>query len=154
MINGLDSEEKENILYTIVSSDNVEYVLTKEEMELSDFLKTLTTTDDTNLNQIYSISLESKTLGKIIEYLKYHKNKIPNEIEKPIVNDFKDIDSIDDWDKEFILNIGSNYSLKRIIYGANYMIIDSLIQLCCAKIATDLKYLSTEEEIRENLKKY
>jgi hypothetical protein len=152
MLQGLDTEE--TILYTIVSVDDVKYDLTKEEMELSDFLKTLTTDCNIETNNVYSISLESKILGKIVEYLKYHKNKKPKDIEKPVLSDFKTIETIEDWDKQFIQSIEEENKLKEIIYGANYMIIDSLIQLCCAKIAADLKNLNGEEEIREHLKKY
>ena len=81
-------------------------------------------------------------LTKIIEYLEHHKSIPPKKIPMPLPKkDFKEC--VDQWDYEFI-----NIELEKIfeiMMAANYMHIQSLLDLTSAKIADVIRGKSPEE---------
>merc|ERR1711964_219942 len=93
--------------------------------------------------------VKSATLKLIVEYLKQRyayfkeKNEFPPEIVKPIRSDKMGKIAVD-FEAEFIEKLTKGQIFK-IILGANYMDIQSLLYLGCAKIATLIKGKSPEE---------
>ena len=87
--------------------------------------------------KIRKVTAEIFTL--IVAYLEYHKDNPPQEIHKPIRSvDMKRIVSA--WDADFINTFESDKrTLCMIIFGANFLGIDSLLELGTAKIATLIK---------------
>merc|ERR1711964_112178 len=83
-------------------------------------------------------------LNLIVEYLKHHDGKVPAEIAKPIRSVKMEKIVEDPWDGEFI-NKQTKKVIFQIILGANYMDIETLLHLGCAKIATLIKGKSPEE---------
>lgn len=83
-------------------------------------------------------------LELIVEYLKHHNGKVPEEIAKPIRSVKMERIVADKWDAQFI-NSMSKKTIFQVILGANYMDLPSLLHLGCAKIATLIKGKSPEE---------
>lgn len=91
-------------------------------------------------------NLSTHILQKIIEYCEYHKNDQPEEIEKPLrTTNLAEL--VDSWDAKFI-EVENMEELFKIIQGANYLDIASLLDLSCAKVASLIKG-KTPEEIRK-----
>jgi len=88
--------------------------------------------------------VSADVLKLIVEYLNYHKGKVPAEIAKPIRSVKMEKIVEDEWDATYI-NKQPKRMIFQIILGANYMDIKSLLHLGCAKIATMIKGKSPEE---------
>jgi len=96
-----------------------------------------------------------ETLEHVVTYLKHHEGKEPDPIPCPlksihmqqIVSDKWDANWIDAFDKKTVFEI---------ILAANYMSINSLLHLGCAKIATLIKQMDQKEinRIIEEEEKY
>ena len=90
------------------------------------------------------LNVNAKCVAKIIEFMQYYHNDKMKDIEKPLrSSNLKDI--IQDWYAEFI-NIDEDF-LFSLINAANYMDIQPLLNLGCAKVASLIKN-KTPEEIR------
>lgn len=86
--------------------------------------------------------MKAKTLKKIIEYLEHHKDKQPEEIEKPLRS--ADLtDCVPEWDYNYV-DIPHD-ELFEVILVANFLGVQSLLDLTCAKVATMIKGKSVEE---------
>ena len=86
-------------------------------------------------NNIPLNSINYKTLLKIKEYLEHYENSEPKEIRQPLPKkDFKNI--VDSWDYNFIDL--QNETIFEIMLAANYMDIRPLLNLTCAKIASEI----------------
>ena len=88
--------------------------------------------------------MNADILKLIVEYLKHHNGKVPQEIAKPIRSVKMERIVDDRWDATFIDNM-SKKTIFQVILGANYMDLPSLLHLGCAKIATLIKGKSPEE---------
>ena len=82
-------------------------------------------------------------LKKIVEYLTHYKGVEPKYIPKPLPSSNLS-DSIDEWEINFINGIELD-NLYDLINGANYMGINSLVDLASAKIASLMKDKTVEE---------
>ena len=86
-------------------------------------------------NNIPLNSINYKTLLKIKEYLEHYENSEPKEIRQPLPKkDFKNI--VDSWDYNFIDL--QNETIFEIMLAANFMDIRPLLNLTCAKIASEI----------------
>ena len=85
------------------------------------------------------------TLIKVKEYLEHYKDIEPKEIIYPLPNKSFE-ECVDDWDYHFI-DLDNNEMIFDIMKAANFMDINSLLDLTCAKIASLLKG-KDEEQIR------
>ena len=85
----------------------------------------------------------------MIDYLRHFKGVPPPEIPKPIPQGDKDDEAfkkcMDEWSFNFIDKIGLD-DLVNVTVTANFMGIQSLLDLCCAKFANLCKD-KTEEDI-------
>lgn len=80
------------------------------------------------------------TLKLVVEYMQHHKSVEPNIIPKPLRSkNMQDV--VDDpWDAQFIDRVGEDrHQLYDLVSAANYMDIDSLLHLGCAKVASIIK---------------
>merc|ERR1719327_356695 len=99
---------------------------------------------DSKATKIEIKKVSADILKLIVEYLKWHKGKVPAEIAKPIRSIKMEKIVENEWDATFI-NKQPKRTIFQIILGANYMDIKSLLHLGCAKIATMIKGKSPEE---------
>lgn len=144
-ISGLDSDS-ENENYCVVASDNVKFILTKDEMVFSELLKTVSN-NDFKKEDIPLPSIDSSIMSKIAIYMKYHsKNPIPENNSPDKVTSCSLKENIKcQWDVDFIENtiMGNPDTAKENLYSliraANYMDIQPLLQLGCTKIASMIK---------------
>jgi S-phase kinase-associated protein 1 len=112
----------------LISSDGdvfeVDYDVALMSKTIEDAIETIPT-DDTDINNIFLSLVRSEILTKVIEYCKKHNSA-----------QMLDVD-LNDWDVEFA-NVDYT-TLFDLILSANYMNINSLLDLVCSKIADMIK---------------
>ena len=82
-------------------------------------------------------NVKKNILVKIVEYCEKYKNDNPPEIEKPLRH-LNLSELVDAYDAKFI-DIQNLEDLFDIILAANYLDINILLDLSCAKVATFIK---------------
>jgi S-phase kinase-associated protein 1 len=87
--------------------------------------------------------VDSRTLPKVLEYLRFHHHNKATDIEKPLRGRFEDL--ISAWDNDY-LAIEKDLLVNLSIAAWELKITD-LLNLVCARIATMLKG-KTPEQIR------
>ena len=89
-------------------------------------------------------NIQLPILKKIIEYCEHYKNTSPKEIKKPLVSAKLTENNVDEWDAGFI-ELEKVDDIIDLVIAANFLDIESLVGLGCAKIATFIKGKSVEE---------
>ena len=126
----------------LVTKEGKEIEITKKDAELSELLKSAIN-DNPKESSFPLNELDEKSGEKIKEYLSHFNGVAPPEIEKPITsNEMKNL--TDEWSTNFIDKM-SMEELVNLTVAANYMGINSLLDLCCAKVASLCKDKSEEE---------
>merc|ERR1719333_496122 len=98
---GLDDEETTKV--TLVSSgDNPEKIELEKDYAKQSKLVSNILEGDADATEIQVKQVDSETLQKIVDYLKHHKGKEPQEIAKPIRSVKMEKIVEDPWDAEFI----------------------------------------------------
>ena len=99
-----------------------------------------------NLNLDEEITLneiDSKTLNKIIEFLMHYETEDPKKIPRPLPgHDLKTF--LPKWDYNYISQISLEEAIT-LVNAANYLNIDELVNLACAKIGVELINCPIEE---------
>ena len=126
----------------LVTKEGKEIEITKKDAELSELLKSAI--NDNPKEASFPLNeLDEKSGEKIKEYLSHFNGAAPQEIEKPITsNEMKNL--TDEWSANYIDKM-SMEELVNLTVAANYMGINSLLDLCCAKVASLCKDKSEEE---------
>ena len=95
---------------------------------------------DPDASSISVPGVKAHVLALIVEYMNQHKGIEPNLIEKPLRSKVMHEVCKHPGDAEFIDRIGENRQLLYdLILGANYMHVNSLLHLGCAKVASFIK---------------
>lgn len=89
--------------------------------------------------EIPLVEVTTETLQRVIGYLEHYQNKEPKEIRR----EQKFENAVDEWDANFV-KIDTD-KLFELINAANYMDIESLLDLTAAKIASYIKGKSSED---------
>jgi len=145
MTKSVNSQETSKII-TLESSDKIEFKVDENVVRISTLCCVMCEDDiDDTDDNIPILNVEGKTLGKIIEYCTHYVSDKMPDIQKPLPNtDFNKI--VGDWYADYIdVSISE---LMDIINGANYMDIQPLLDLGCAKSASLIKG-KTPDEIKE-----
>jgi S-phase kinase-associated protein 1 len=146
---GLDDDTNGRI-YTVVSKDNKKFKMNENSFYMSGLLKTLSECEDKE--DLLLSNVTSEILSKVILYLEHHaKEPVPqdNSPEKLKSNIFSENIKCQ-WDVKYIENdimsnpITAKEILYEIIRAANYMDIQTLLQLSCTKVACMIKGESLE----------
>ena len=126
----------------IVIKDEKEFEITKKQADLSEVLKN--SINENPKDSSFNLKeIDEKTGEKIKEFLTHFDGVPPAEIEKPLTsNEMKNL--TDEWSANFIDKIPLE-DLVNLSVAANYMGINSLLDLCCAKIASLCKDKNEEE---------
>lgn len=134
------AEAQEEIV-TLVSSDNEAFQIRKSAAVLAKVVERQI--EDVGTGESIPIpQVNAKIMKKVVQYLDHVTTHYPPEIEKPLKSANFD---------ELVAPFYAEYmnADQEIIFGiiqaANYMEIDSLLKLSCAKVATMLKNKSAEE---------
>ena len=126
----------------IVIKDEKEIEITKKQADLSEVLKN-SINENPKESTFNMKEIDEKIGEKIKEFLTHFDGVPPAEIEKPLTsNEMKNL--TDEWSANFIDKIPLD-DLVNLSVAANYMGINSLLDLCCAKIASLCKDKSEEE---------
>ena len=128
--------------FSLQTKDKKIFKVSKKAAVLSDLLKGMKDIPDT-----YDIPLNddinSQTIEKIIEYLVHFDGNPPREISKPLyMTDMKKI--TDEYSADFVDKLTIE-ELVDMISAAHYMKINSLLNLCCAKMVALCKGKNEEE---------
>ena len=136
------SPESSDPSIKIITKEGKELTLSKKSCQLSELLKTAIN-DYPSETSFPLNDLDEKNGEKIVEYLSHFNGESPKEIEKPITsNEMKNL--TDEWSASFIDKFSMD-ELSNLTVCANYMGINSLLDLCCAKVATVCKDKSEDE---------
>ena len=126
----------------IVFKDGKEIEITRKQAELSDVLKN-SIKENPKDSSFDLKEIDEKTGEKIKEFLIHFDGVTPAEIEKPLTsNEMKNL--TDEWSANFVDKIPLE-DLVNLSVASNNMGINSLLDLCCAKIASLCKDKSEEE---------
>jgi S-phase kinase-associated protein 1 len=143
----LDNSNNDSVIITLVSNDNKRFECTFKEIQCSTMLTSafndLNNTDD---KEIILSNIDSSTLFNIVKFLKYHNGTEPPLPEKPVKSkEMKEITT--EWMAKFIDEVLANdtENLYKLISAANYLFINSLLHICCAKVASLIKGLPLDE---------
>ena len=142
------------------SAENKKFIIDKKAAKKSGLLKNCIE-DDEKFKKINLIEIDSKILKLIVEFLEHYKDSEPQLPPTPLT-DSNIMQYLDEWSKKFFskLNLEDIISL---INASNYMDIESLIQICCGILASNMvdkpvdeiektfgiEYDLTEEEMKE-----
>ena len=139
----LNNNESSEIYVTLISSENTKYKIPVNILSISNMINVMVDNDSDEDMPLFNVN--DKCLTKIIEFMKYYHNDKMNNIEKPLKSsDLKQI--IQEWYADFI-DVDQDFLFK-LIKAANYLDIQPLLNLGCAKVASSIKN-KTPEEIRE-----
>lgn len=129
---------------TLISSDNETFSVPKNVAIMSVTIKN--TVDETSGGSVPVPNVTGKVLGQVLKYCHYHVDKAPPKAgEGASTESTKTDEEVKAWDAEFMqVDQGA---LFEIILAANYLNIESLLDLACATVANMIKG-KTPEEIR------
>jgi S-phase kinase-associated protein 1 len=132
----------ETELVKLQSKEGQVLTISKKSAELSVLIKN--NLIDFSIEQAIPLDeVSEKILELIIKYLNHYNGTAPAEIEKPLKsNNMKDV--VDEFSAGFINELELN-DLIDLTVAANFMEIQSLLDLCTAKIASMCKDKSEEE---------
>ena len=139
------AKENEVSEIKIITKEGKEFTLSKKSCELSELLKSAI--NDYPTETSYPLNeLDEKNAELIKEFLSHFNGEAPKEIEKPIQsNEMKNL--TDEWSSNFIDKIPLE-DLTNLTVAANYMGINSLLDLCCAKVAAMCKDKNEDEILK------
>ena len=128
--------------FSIQLKNNKIYKLSKKAAVLSELLKGMKEIPEELVIPLDN-DINSETLEKIIEYLVHFDGNPPREISKPLyMTDMKKI--TDEYSADFVDKLTIE-ELVDMISAAHYMKINSLLNLCCAKMVALCKGKNEEE---------
>lgn len=126
----------------LLSKDGKEFKINRKSAELSVLLKN-TLQDMSSDEAIPLMEVDDKSLERVIEYLNKFKGEAPPEIEKPLKSTvLKEV--TDEWSAAFVEGLELEL-LVDLTVAANFMEIQPLLDLTCARLASMCKDKSEEE---------
>jgi len=135
---GLDEGDVGGGKIQLLAKDGTTFDVDKRSAFISQLIKT-SLESDTSATQL-ELTLNGRVLRGIVEYMQHHNGIEPPIVEKPLRSKvMKDV-CRDQWDADWIDRIGTERQyLYDLILGANYLHINSLLHLACAKVASLIK---------------
>lgn len=136
---------------TLVSSDGVAFSVPSKVANLSIFVSMMTDEYDASDYEFESIPVmlvPSNVLSMIIEFMKYYHTDPMITIEKPLISNHIG-DVVQPWYAIFIERVKHENMLYDIVNAANYMYIQSLLDLSCAAVATLIHEKSVSDIMNE-----
>ena len=128
--------------YSLQTKDGKIFKLSKKAGVLSELLKGMKDLPE-ELSIPLNDDLSPKTIEKLIDYLVHFNGVEPKEIPKPLyITDMKKI--TDEYSAKFVDELKID-ELVDMIAAAHYMKINSLLNLCCAKMVSLCKGKSEDE---------
>jgi hypothetical protein len=142
----LDDEVKiEEEYITLITSEDSEYKFPKKWLMISKLCKTILESDTKTTS--FKVNIKNQSMGYIEKYINQHKGTDAPIIPHPIKGKDLRRNTEDHWNVDFIDNIMDKHSedYQDLILAANYMMIDGLISIMCAKIASMMRGVPLNE---------
>jgi len=143
MVMGLDEPASDEKL-KLVSQEDEKFTVSRKVALMSELVKTMVEGDKEE-KEIPLPNVKAAVLKKVVEYMTYHVDNLPKEIEKPLKSANMN-EVVPKWDADFV-DVDQEL-LFELILAANYMDIKPLLDLTCAKVASMIKG-KTPEQIRK-----
>ena len=138
-------ESEDDVKITLISSDSQKFEISAKGAMRSELIKDSIEGSKDDHIEFNVNNVKGDILKKVAEYLEHYKNEEPKLCERPLPSaNLKDC--VDEWDFNFI-NIPLN-DIFKIISAANYLNIQSLLELASAAFAASIKG-KTSDEIRQ-----
>lgn len=132
-----------NDIVVLQSNDDVDFHVRKGVACMSNTIKNMIDDLPEEDLVIPLPNLSANTLGKVLEYCEWHYDN-PNKYSRWYdYSDNKCSDDIIDWDLEFCKV--DNDMLYQLILAANYLDIETLLDVTCKTVANMIKGKSAEE---------
>lgn len=129
-----------------VSSDGEKCEIDEISSKKSELLTQIFADFKENMEETQLSDITGNILKKVFEYLIHYKEEEPTKIPKPLPS--AELEEVcGEWDLQFINSMSLDDVLD-LINAANFFSIRPLLELSCAKIASEM-YGKTTEEIRE-----
>lgn len=136
-------QEEENI--KLISNDGMEFIITKKEANLLEFVKIMIDVDDSEEITCNLPNIDGKCLNKVIQYCNHYINEPMTKLEKPLK--YKNLSKlIQDFYTTYI-DI-SDSELYTLMLAADYLNCKDLLDLCMASLASRMVGL-TGKELRD-----
>ena len=132
----------------LVSSDGVEIEVRKDIALMSKLVASMLEGDEVDGVEVPLPNVSGEILEQVVQFLQYIKKNPLNEIDKPLKSSIMSENVNDLWFAKFTDKKQS--IIFELILAANYLDIQPLLDLCCAKVASLIKG-KTPEEIRRTL---
>ena len=133
-------------ILTCKASDSELFTIDENSAQKSVLLKGLFEDyEETKDTPVEIADISGPILKKAFEYLEHYKESDPKEIPRPLPS-ANMTEVCGEWDVKFLSELELD-SIFDVINAANYLDIKSLLDLSCAKIASEMKG-KTAEEIR------
>jgi len=142
-VKGLDDGDGDEAL-KLVSQESEKFPVPRKVALMSELIKTMAEGDQDE-KEIPLPNVKSSVLKKVVQYMTYHVDNPPKEIEKPLKSQNM-AEVVTQWDADFV--DVEQETLFELILAANYMDIKPLLDLTCAKVASMIKG-KTPEQIRK-----
>jgi S-phase kinase-associated protein 1 len=138
-IHSLDDTHSHSHTITLIAKDGQQFTIERRYAYLSNLIKTSLENDNTT--ELTLPEINGTILQRIIEFMNYHKGEEPAKIEKPLRTRIMRDCCKDAWDADFIER---QFEEQRkffydLLSAANYLDMQSLLQLGLAKIASLIK---------------
>jgi S-phase kinase-associated protein 1 len=136
---------------TLVSSDGVAFSVPLKVANLSIFVSMMTDeydASDYEFEIIPVMLVPSNVLSMIIEFMHYYHTDPMITIEKPLISNHMG-DVVQPWYDIFIERVKHENMLYDIVNAANYMYIQSLLDLSCAAVAMLIHEKNVSEVMNE-----
>lgn len=142
MVESLDiDDETETVV--LIAKDGKKFEIRKKACLISKFCTNIF--EDKTCKEITFDKVDSASLDAVCRWMEYHSKVVPRVIEKPL-RSANMADLVDEWDAKFV-EVDQD-TMFNIMLVANYMTIEPLLMLMCAKCASMLKG-RTPAEIRK-----
>jgi len=140
VVKGLDDGDANETL-KLKSAEGEIYQVPKKICLMSELIKTMAE-GDRDADDIPLLNVKSNVLKKVVEYMRYHAENPPKDIEKPLKSPNM-AEVVSQWDADFV-DVDQEL-LFELILAANYMDIKPLLDLTCAKVASMIKGKNPEQ---------
>jgi S-phase kinase-associated protein 1 len=153
-----DPSVNETQLIGLVTGSGTRFELTRKQASLSKFIETALCDDSEKIDIPMSQKYNDEDVSKMIEFLIHHNGEAPEIPEQPLRSK-KMSEVTTEWCATFVDEIGKNRDLLyKVIDLANYFDIQSLLHICCAKVASlikgekleNIKNILTTNELNES----
>jgi S-phase kinase-associated protein 1 len=131
-------------MITLISKTNTKHPIKINVSKISGLIQTALDGDE-DCKIINLKSIEAPVINKVIEYMNHYECKKPKDIEKPLSSTNME-DAVDKWDADFI-DVDQKMLFK-LVLAANYLDIQPLLELSCAKVGSFMVQ-RTPKEIRK-----